>query len=126
LQYFQLLGSSFAATPLWSGTVQEQPIRTLIDNSSVFVPGGGQPQFGFRRSELVAQPLQGGNFTAFDATLDNGTTAFHFSVHADSTAPLNFTHEYQVVFIEPNDGTHVFELQTGMCSRGGREIPRGH
>jgi Glycoside hydrolase 131 catalytic N-terminal domain len=87
----------------------------LIDNSSVFTPGSSKPQFGFRRSELIAQQSQNGNRTSFDQTLESGVTAFHFSVQADTTRPLNNTHEYQAVFIEITDGTHVFELQTGTC-----------
>jgi hypothetical protein len=40
---------------------------------------------------------------------------FHFSVHEDKKLkrPLNFKHEYQLVFIEKSDGSHVFDLQTG-------------
>ena len=41
------------------------------------------------------------------------TTAFHFSIAVDDSKPLNFTHEYQVVFIEPSDGSHVFGVQLG-------------
>ena len=85
-----------------------------IDNSSVFTPGSGGPQFGFRRSELIAQQNQTGNRTTFDAQLETGQTAFHFSVQADPSQPLNFAHEYQTLFIEPSDGTHTFDLQTGM------------
>lgn len=38
---------------------------------------------------------------------------FHFSVKVDTKRPLNLSHEYQVVWIEPNDGSHVFDLQIG-------------
>lgn len=31
----------------------------------------------------------------------------------DDSRPLNYTHEYQVVFIEPSDGSHVFGVQLG-------------
>ncbi|KAH9972002.1 hypothetical protein BGW80DRAFT_1173774 [Lactifluus volemus] len=110
-EYFQLLGTSLVPTPLWD--VPDQPILVLIDNSSIFTPGSSNPQLGFRRSELIAQPSQNGNRTAFDATIESGVTAFHFSVQADTTQPLNNTHEYQPVFIEPADGTHIFDLQTG-------------
>lgn len=95
--------------------MQDQAILVTIDNTSVFTPGGGSspPQFGFRRTELIAQQNQTGNRTAFDAQLETGKTAFHFSIQADQSQPLNVTHEYQVVFIEPNDGSHVFEAQIG-------------
>ena len=34
----------------------------------------------------------------------------------DDSRPLNYTHEYQVLFIEPSDGSHVFGVQLGMCA----------
>jgi hypothetical protein len=117
LQYVQFLGESVPATPLW-GTVEDQSFSVTIDNTSIFTPGSSQPQFGFRRTELIAQQNQSGNRTAFDALLESGQSGFHFSLQADTSQPLNFTHEYQVVFIEPNDGTHIFEAQLGtMCAR---------
>ncbi|KAK0201444.1 hypothetical protein DFS33DRAFT_1347386 [Desarmillaria ectypa] len=45
--------------------------------------------------------------------MDTGISVFHFSIKADETRPLNYTHEYQIVFIEPTDGSHVFGLQLG-------------
>jgi len=100
-------------TPLSFGP--DHPIAITIDNSSLFTPGGSTPQLGFRRTDLIAQPLApGANRTVFnDELLEAGSTTFHFSVHADNSHPLNLTHEYQVVWIEPNDGSHVFDLQIG-------------
>jgi hypothetical protein len=103
--------------------VSEQPIRVDIDNSSIFTPGSSTPQLGFRRSELIAQESKNGNRTAFDATLESGVTAFHFSVYADENRPLNYTHEYQTVWIEQSDGTHVFDLQIGTCRERKSEKP---
>lgn len=98
-------------TPLWEALFQppkEQTISVSIDNSSVFVPGGNpaNSQYGFRRTELIAEP--------HDRTIiETNTTVFHWSILRDDQHDLNYKHEYQVVFIEPNDGTHVFELQIG-------------
>ena len=50
--------------------------------------------------------------------LESGVTAFHFSVYADTKRPLNYSHEYQPVFVEKPDGSHVFDLQTGMPQPG--------
>ncbi len=94
--------------------MEEQAIRATIDNSSVFTPGDNPPQLGFRRGELIAQEDQEGNRTEFNTKIESGITAFHFSVQADAQQQLNFKHEYQPLFIEPNDGTHIFDLQTGM------------
>lgn len=82
-----------------------------IDNTSVFVPGGGGPQYGFRRTELIAQ--KNGSSSALDAEMETGISVFHFSIKADLLRPLNYNHEYQIVFIEPSDGTHVFGIQLG-------------
>ncbi|KAF5360180.1 hypothetical protein D9758_011333 [Tetrapyrgos nigripes] len=109
--YSQVLGNSTAPTSLWASTLTEQVISITIDNTSVFVPGGGAPQNGFRRTELIAQNKS--LSTSLNDVMEVGVTRFHFSVKENDQLPLNFTHEYQVVFIEPSDGTHVFELQIG-------------
>lgn len=108
-----MLGHLFPPTPLWNGLfAQEQAISVTIDNSSVFLPGGSNPQYGFRRTELIAQ--KNGDHTSLVKEMEVGSTAFHFSIMRDERHPLNLKHEYQVVFIEPNDGTHVFGIQLGM------------
>lgn len=108
-QYSGFLGSTISPTPLSDTT--EQVISITIDNSSVFVPGSGGPQNGFRRTEFIAQ--QNGSASNLDKVMETGVTSFHFSIMADNQHPLNFTHEYQIVFIEPSDGTHVFGAQLG-------------
>ncbi|KAH7910499.1 hypothetical protein BJ138DRAFT_1114053 [Hygrophoropsis aurantiaca] len=119
--YSTLLGLLLPPTPLWNQpsvlpflTVPtEQPIAISIDNTSIFIPGGTPPtpQNGFRRTGLIAQA--NGNHTALNAITDVGTTVFHVSIRGDELRPLNYTHEYQIVWIEPNDGSHVFEIQLG-------------
>jgi hypothetical protein len=114
--YTQLLGSTSAPTPLWNKLLRlpnaatEQVIAVSIDNSSVFVPGGN-PQFGFRRTDIIAEK----NFTPSNLLpqMESGKTVFHFSIQLDQKKPLNFNHEYQIVFIEPTDGSHVFGIQLG-------------
>ncbi|KAJ7615028.1 hypothetical protein DFH06DRAFT_1240391 [Mycena polygramma] len=111
--YSDFLGHSAAPTPLWDklGLPIEQVISIKIDNTSVFVPGGGPPQYGFRRTEFIAQKNE--NSTALNVAMETGVSVFHFSIKPDVSRPLNYTHEYQIVFIEPSDGTHVFEIQLG-------------
>ncbi|KAG6918847.1 hypothetical protein DXG01_011252 [Tephrocybe rancida] len=91
----------------------EQAISIKIDNSSVFVPGGGPPQYGFRRTELLAHTNGSSSTADLNAQMETGVTVFHFSIKLDESAPLNYDHEYQIVFIEPNDGTHIFGVQLG-------------
>ena len=111
-QYTQLLGSSLAPTPLWQDDVEEQALAVGIDNSSIFV-AGGTPQNGFRRTDIIA--AVDGQHDALITQMETGKTAFHFSIRSDESRPLNYTHEYQIVFIEPNDGSHVFGVQLGAC-----------
>jgi hypothetical protein len=116
-QYSTLLGHSAFPTPLWNAAriiPTEQVISIRIDNTSVFVPGGGPPQYGFRRTEFIAQV--NGSSTALDAEMEVGVSVFHFSIKEDLLRPLNYSHEYQIVFIEPSDGTHVFGIQLGALS----------
>ncbi|OBZ71484.1 hypothetical protein A0H81_08496 [Grifola frondosa] len=114
--YSSLLGHTMAPTPLWSEGLlpiqpTEQVISITIDNSSIFIPGGGSPQFGFRRTEFIA--AVNGDHDDLNLVMEVNTTVFHFSIQKDEKRPLNYSHEYQVVFIEPNDGSHVFEIQLG-------------
>ncbi|KAF8158448.1 hypothetical protein B0H34DRAFT_797835 [Crassisporium funariophilum] len=119
--YTSLLGSRTPPTPLWARKSllpflpprpTEQVLAVSIDNSSVFLPGGTNPQFGFRRTDVIAQKdWSPANLLPL---MESGVTVFHFSVKADEGRPLNWGHEYQVVFIEPGDGSHVFGLQLGM------------
>ncbi|KAI0823961.1 hypothetical protein BC628DRAFT_1323671 [Trametes gibbosa] len=112
--YSRLLGHSKMPTPLWNQALalpREQVVSVTIDNSSVFVPGGGQPQFGFRRTDIIA--AVNGEHIELVARMEQNTTIFHVSIQKDEFHPLNYSHEYQIVFIEPNDGSHVFGFQLG-------------
>ncbi|KAI0345595.1 hypothetical protein BDW22DRAFT_1389348 [Trametopsis cervina] len=113
--YASLGGHSQLPTPLWNKDLvlpSEQVLAVSIDNTSVFSPGGGPGQFGFRRTDFIAANNGVHDQNLFN-TLETGKTVFHFSVKADVSRPLNYNHEYQVVWIEPNDGSHVFDLQIG-------------
>ncbi|RDX48807.1 hypothetical protein OH76DRAFT_1351910 [Lentinus brumalis] len=124
--YSQLLGDTIAPTALW-GDIAEQAISVSIDNSSVFIPGGGGPQNGFRRTDIIA--AVNGQHDVLITQMETGTTVFHFSVKQDASRPLNYSHEYQIVFIEPNDGSHIFELQLGSPftnPTGSLPVPNAH
>ena len=115
------MGLSTPPTPLWNrqhsshssshSPFNEQVLAVTIDNSSVFVPGGSSPQYGFRRTDIIAQ--KAGDSSNLILAMETGVSVFHFSIKADEKRPLNYSHEYQVVYIEPHDGTHVFEIQLG-------------
>lgn len=110
--YVSLDGNFPPPTPLWYSLKNlpkptEQTVSVKIDNSSVFVPGGNvaNAQYGFRRTEIIAQNNR--------TLLESGKTVWHFSILRDELRPLNYTHEYQIVFIEPDDGSHVFAVNVG-------------
>ncbi|THU84686.1 hypothetical protein K435DRAFT_806507 [Dendrothele bispora CBS 962.96] len=107
--YSQPLGTSVPPTPL--STVQEQALSITIDGTSIFLPGGSNPQNGFRRTDFIAQNTS--LTSSLTSVTEVGVTKFHFSIRDDPDLPLNLTHEYQIVFIEPSDGTHVFDVQLG-------------
>ena len=86
-------------------------ISVSIDNTSIFTPGSGGPQLGFRRTDLIA--AVNGDHDDLNPLLETAITVFHFSIKQDSSKPLNYSHEYQIVFIEPSDGSHVFGIHLG-------------
>ncbi|KAG8681369.1 hypothetical protein FRC11_001197 [Ceratobasidium sp. 423] len=110
-KYVSFSTNSPPPTPLWfpkgSNSPIEQTVSVKIDNSSVFVPGNNpdNSQWGFRRTEIIAQNNR--------TMLQSGKTVWHFSIMRDEARPLNFTHEYQIVFAEPDDGSHVFGIKVG-------------
>ncbi|KAG6379446.1 hypothetical protein JVT61DRAFT_11923 [Boletus reticuloceps] len=88
-----------------------------IDSTSIFALGGNpsQPQYGFRCTEPIAQKYD--NHTLLNSIADVGTIVSHVFIRADDHHPLNMSHEYQIVWIKPNDGSHVFEIQLGKWNR---------
>ncbi|EIW52471.1 uncharacterized protein TRAVEDRAFT_175614 [Trametes versicolor FP-101664 SS1] len=111
--YDHLFGHSKLPTPLWNEGLlpREQVISVSIDNSSIFIPGSGGPQFGFRRTDIIA--AVDGEHTELNARMETNTTIFHVSIQKDLQRQLNYSHEYQIVFIEPSDGSQVFKIQLG-------------
>lgn len=85
----------------------DKPIEVTIDDRSIFVPGSGTPQIGFRRAGLLL-----GNGT--DATVV-GVKTFHWSVKQDLKATMNLTHEYMNAWHETNDySANQFSFNTGV------------
>jgi len=84
-----------------------KPVEVTIDDQSVFLPGSGGPQIGFRRAGLLL-----GNGS--DAS-NTGRQTFHWSIHLDSSRPLNLTHEYMLVWHEANSyAFNQFSLNAGI------------
>ncbi|KAI5810259.1 hypothetical protein DFH27DRAFT_181849 [Peziza echinospora] len=96
-----------SVTPsLFDGT-KYKPLEVTINDKSIFAPGGN-PQNGFRRSELMPISNNGTDVTV------QGTTTFHFSIKPDTARALNSSHQYELAFIETNDySSHVWTLKTG-------------
>ncbi|CCA67309.1 hypothetical protein PIIN_01141 [Serendipita indica DSM 11827] len=114
------LSKSIKPTPLWDKLFQppqEQTISVSIDPSSVFVPGGNpaNAQNGFRRTEVIAQPRN-------RTVIESGRTVFHWSIRRDKKHDLNYKHEYQVVFIEPNDARIAIHLSNWKTSSSQRPV----
>lgn len=89
-------------------SVVTKPFTMTINDTSIFAPSETNVQVGFRRVELSPGPNNGTD----PSTL--GVKTLHFSIMADVTRPLNYSHEYQLVFIESADfSTNQFVLKTG-------------
>jgi len=87
------------------------PLEVTISDASIFAPGG-TPQSGFRRAELNPN---------LNSTIGSpgvsGVKTLHFSVQLDAARPLNYSHEYQIVFLETADFSNTqFTLKTGTIS----------
>jgi hypothetical protein len=96
-----------AATPSKFDIPVDKAIEVTIDDRSIFVPGGGTPQIGFRRAGLLL-----GNGT--DATIV-GVKTFHWSVKQDLKAKVNLTHEYMNAWHETNDySANQFSFNAGV------------
>lgn len=87
--------------------ISAKAVEVTINDQSIFVPGGGSPQIGFRRAGLLM-----GNGS--DAT-NVGVKTFHWSVKQDPDAAMNLTHEYMNVWHEANDyASNQFSFNTGI------------
>lgn len=81
-------------------------VEVTISDSSIF-----NSQTGFRRAELLPASNSGSDPST------QGIKTLHFSLQQDTNRPLNFSHEYQLVFLETADfSTNQFALKTGAIS----------
>jgi len=86
-----------------------KPWSLSLNDNSIFQPGDASSrQNGFRRSEVMPNSNNGS-----DASVQ-GITTLHFSIQKDSHHPLDFSHTYDVAFLETTDFmSHVWTLSTG-------------
>ncbi|TPX36250.1 hypothetical protein SmJEL517_g01466 [Synchytrium microbalum] len=105
LKWADILKLGTVKTPALFDRPNDQSLGITINDKSIFARGTPpNPQTGFRRAELVPNGIK---------TIFTGVMTYHFSVMADATRPLNYTHSYQLLFLETTDGTHVFGFQIG-------------
>lgn len=105
-------------TPQFDGSTYKA-IEVTIDDTSIYAPSADNIQTGFRRAELLPTTNTGSDPST------TGIKTLHFSVRADTARPLNYTHEYQLVFLESADySTNQFALKTGSIIDD--SDPRGH
>ncbi|KAF2667383.1 hypothetical protein BT63DRAFT_389247, partial [Microthyrium microscopicum] len=85
-----------------------KPVQININDKSIFKPGGGTPQTGFRRAGLLLA-----NNDGKDAS-NTGVKTFHWSVRTVASKPLNYSHEYINVWHETDDySASQWNFQTG-------------
>ncbi|KAH8596674.1 hypothetical protein B0O99DRAFT_619640 [Bisporella sp. PMI_857] len=84
-----------------------KPLEVTVSDESIFAPGGGSPQIGFRRAGL----LMGNGSDESNI----GVKTFHWSVKQDLGRKMNLTHEYMNVWHEANDyASNQFSLNIGV------------
>ncbi|KAL9106095.1 MAG: hypothetical protein Q9227_008840 [Pyrenula ochraceoflavens] len=82
-------------------------VEISITDASIFTPSPDNAQTGFRRAELLAEPSN----TEGSVT---GIKTLHFSIMSDMARPLNYSHEYQLVWLESADySADQFTVGTG-------------
>ena len=82
-------------------------LEVTISDKSIFVPGGGSQQLGFRRAGLL---LGNGSDES-----NVGVKTFHWSVKQDPRRKMNLTHEYLNVWHEANDyASNQFSINAGI------------
>ncbi|KAH9841905.1 uncharacterized protein C8Q71DRAFT_829205 [Rhodofomes roseus] len=108
----EVLEFPVAPPSLFDLPTASKSFEVTIDDESIFVPGGSEPQVGFRRSELVpAIDLS----TNGNARTVQGTTTFHWSIHTDLSRPLNYSHEYHPIWHEYADySSSQFTITAGV------------
>ncbi|KAI9154881.1 hypothetical protein HJFPF1_07441 [Paramyrothecium foliicola] len=98
--------------------LNSQSFVLTINDSSIFAPSPDNVQNGFRRAELLAASNGGTDPST------TGIKTLHFSVAKDPARPLNYSHEYQLVFLESADfSTNQFVLKTGTILGGNTTQP---
>lgn len=82
-------------------------VEATIDDRAVFTPSPTNAQVGFRRNELLPQPANVNDSVT-------GIKTLHWSMRSDIHRPLNYSHEYQLVWLESQDySADQFSLNTG-------------
>jgi len=106
LTWSQILKTTYAY-PSRFDVAAYKAVEVFISDQSLFLPGGGKVQVGFRRAGL----LMGNGSDASNV----GIKTFHWSVQQDSLAKMNLTHEYMNVWHEANDyASNQFSFNTGI------------
>jgi hypothetical protein len=106
-----------AGASLFGGN-NTQPIDVTINDNSIFVPNANTVQRGFRRTELLIASNNGTDGSTV------GIKTLHFSLKKDDSRQLNFSHEYQLAFLESADfSTNQVVLKTGTIIGGNGSDP---
>lgn len=93
-------------------------VEVTINDRSIFTPSPDNRQTGFRRAELLSQPLN-----ATDSV--TGIKTLHWSLKTDHFRPLDYSHEYQLVWLESQDySANQFTIGTGTPYGSNKLSPR--
>ncbi|THU94674.1 hypothetical protein K435DRAFT_798729 [Dendrothele bispora CBS 962.96] len=89
--------------------ITSKPVEISISDESIFAFNASLIETGFRRTELV--PANNNN----TGDITSGITTIHWSILTDSAHPLNYSHEYQIMWHERTDlAADQLALKTGV------------
>ncbi|KAF2119345.1 hypothetical protein BDV96DRAFT_486584 [Lophiotrema nucula] len=100
LAWSQILLLPNTSLSRFDDTGVHKSLEVTINDHSLFHPGGGNLQVGFRRAGLLLKDDKNpiGNDSA-----DAGVVTFHWSIRQDPARALNLSHEYMNVWHEKAD-----------------------
>lgn len=82
-------------------------VEVTIDDRSIFTPSADNRQIGFRRAELLPKPANATDIVT-------GIKTLHWSMKTDQYRQLNYSHEYQLIWLENQDySANQFTIGTG-------------
>lgn len=114
LKFSDLIVFPDVAASMFDVATNTKAFEITLNDSSIFVPQGGEAQTNIRRADLLPSIR-----SQLDNVAVSGVRTMHFSVQQDPARPLNTTHDYQLFNLESADfAFHQIDVRTGADNAG--------